>query len=141
MASRSRGSTTVFAKLWTIAPARCSVWSTSCQNGTARSRDASGSPSAGHGSDSGSKHRCVAMKSRQNSTLWASDPIFIVGVCRKPHYAASMRGRLADAPTYPRLQAQRLSHRSTRMEHKQVIVLRKDLNMRKGKMIAQGAHA
>lgn len=25
--------------------------------------------------------------------------------------------------------------------HKQVIVLRKDLNMRKGKMIAQGAHA
>jgi PTH2 family peptidyl-tRNA hydrolase len=27
------------------------------------------------------------------------------------------------------------------METKQVIVLRKDLNMRKGKMIAQGAHA
>ena len=27
------------------------------------------------------------------------------------------------------------------MEHKQTIVLRKDLNMRKGKMIAQGAHA
>lgn len=27
------------------------------------------------------------------------------------------------------------------MEHKQVIVIRKDLNMRKGKMIAQGAHA
>jgi peptidyl-tRNA hydrolase, PTH2 family len=27
------------------------------------------------------------------------------------------------------------------MEHKQVIVLRKDLNMRKGKMVAQGAHA
>jgi len=27
------------------------------------------------------------------------------------------------------------------LEHKQVIVLRKDLNMRKGKMIAQGAHA
>jgi peptidyl-tRNA hydrolase, PTH2 family len=27
------------------------------------------------------------------------------------------------------------------IEHKQVIVLRKDLNMRKGKMIAQGAHA
>jgi len=27
------------------------------------------------------------------------------------------------------------------VEHKQVIVLRKDLNMRKGKMIAQGAHA
>jgi PTH2 family peptidyl-tRNA hydrolase len=26
-------------------------------------------------------------------------------------------------------------------EHKQVIVLRKDLNMRKGKMVAQGAHA
>ncbi len=26
-------------------------------------------------------------------------------------------------------------------EHKQTIVLRKDLNMRKGKMIAQGAHA
>ena len=25
--------------------------------------------------------------------------------------------------------------------HKQVIVLRKDLNMRKGKMVAQGAHA
>ena len=27
------------------------------------------------------------------------------------------------------------------MEHKQVIVLRKDLNMRKGKMVAQGARA
>jgi PTH2 family peptidyl-tRNA hydrolase len=27
------------------------------------------------------------------------------------------------------------------IEHKQVIVLRKDINMRKGKMIAQGAHA
>lgn len=27
------------------------------------------------------------------------------------------------------------------IEHKQTIVLRKDLNMRKGKMIAQGAHA
>lgn len=27
------------------------------------------------------------------------------------------------------------------LEHKQTIVLRKDLNMRKGKMIAQGAHA
>jgi PTH2 family peptidyl-tRNA hydrolase len=27
------------------------------------------------------------------------------------------------------------------MEHKQVIILRKDLNMRKGKMVAQGAHA
>jgi peptidyl-tRNA hydrolase, PTH2 family len=27
------------------------------------------------------------------------------------------------------------------METKQVIILRKDLNMRKGKMIAQGAHA
>jgi PTH2 family peptidyl-tRNA hydrolase len=26
-------------------------------------------------------------------------------------------------------------------EHKQVIILRKDLNMRKGKMVAQGAHA
>jgi peptidyl-tRNA hydrolase len=26
------------------------------------------------------------------------------------------------------------------MEHKQTIVLRKDLNMRKGKMVAQGAH-
>jgi len=30
---------------------------------------------------------------------------------------------------------------STLLEHKQVIVLRKDLNMRKGKMVAQGAHA
>lgn len=27
------------------------------------------------------------------------------------------------------------------MAHKQVIILRKDLNMRKGKMVAQGAHA
>ncbi len=27
------------------------------------------------------------------------------------------------------------------MAHKQVLILRKDLNMRKGKMIAQGAHA
>lgn len=27
------------------------------------------------------------------------------------------------------------------MTHKQVIVMRKDLNMRKGKMVAQGAHA
>jgi peptidyl-tRNA hydrolase, PTH2 family len=27
------------------------------------------------------------------------------------------------------------------VEHKQTIVLRKDLNMRKGKMVAQGAHA
>jgi PTH2 family peptidyl-tRNA hydrolase len=27
------------------------------------------------------------------------------------------------------------------LEHKQTIVLRKDLNMRKGKMVAQGAHA
>jgi PTH2 family peptidyl-tRNA hydrolase len=27
------------------------------------------------------------------------------------------------------------------MTHKQVIVLRKDLNMRKGKMVAQGSHA
>jgi PTH2 family peptidyl-tRNA hydrolase len=27
------------------------------------------------------------------------------------------------------------------MEHKQIIIVRKDLNMRKGKMIAQGAHA
>ena len=27
------------------------------------------------------------------------------------------------------------------MEHQQIIVLRKDLNMRKGKMVAQGAHA
>jgi peptidyl-tRNA hydrolase len=27
------------------------------------------------------------------------------------------------------------------MEHKQTIVLRKDLNVRKGKMVAQGAHA
>lgn len=26
-------------------------------------------------------------------------------------------------------------------EHKQVIILRKDLNMRKGKLVAQGAHA
>jgi PTH2 family peptidyl-tRNA hydrolase len=30
---------------------------------------------------------------------------------------------------------------SEQIEHKQIIVLRKDLNMRKGKMIAQGAHA
>ena len=28
-----------------------------------------------------------------------------------------------------------------RHTHKQVLVLRKDLNMRKGKMVAQGAHA
>ena len=27
------------------------------------------------------------------------------------------------------------------LEHKQIIILRKDLNMRKGKMVAQGAHA
>lgn len=27
------------------------------------------------------------------------------------------------------------------MEYKQVIIVRKDLNMRKGKMVAQGAHA
>ena len=27
------------------------------------------------------------------------------------------------------------------MEHKEVIVMRKDLNMRKGKLVAQGAHA
>jgi PTH2 family peptidyl-tRNA hydrolase len=27
------------------------------------------------------------------------------------------------------------------MSHKQVIIVRKDLNMRKGKMVAQGAHA
>ena len=27
------------------------------------------------------------------------------------------------------------------MEHKQVIIMRKDLNMRKGKLVAQGAHA
>lgn len=27
------------------------------------------------------------------------------------------------------------------MSHKQVLIMRKDLNMRKGKMIAQGAHA
>ena len=30
---------------------------------------------------------------------------------------------------------------SDHYSHKQVIVLRKDLNMRKGKMVAQGAHA
>ena len=30
---------------------------------------------------------------------------------------------------------------NTELEHKQAIVLRKDLNMRKGKMVAQGAHA
>ena len=29
----------------------------------------------------------------------------------------------------------------SKMEHKQVIILRKDLNMRKGKLVAQGAHA
>jgi PTH2 family peptidyl-tRNA hydrolase len=34
-----------------------------------------------------------------------------------------------------------LSRYYREMEHKQVIVLRKDLNMRKGKMVAQGAHA
>jgi PTH2 family peptidyl-tRNA hydrolase len=27
------------------------------------------------------------------------------------------------------------------MEHKQIIIMRKDLNMRKGKLVAQGAHA
>jgi len=27
------------------------------------------------------------------------------------------------------------------MDHKQIIILRKDLNMRKGKLVAQGAHA
>jgi len=27
------------------------------------------------------------------------------------------------------------------LAHKQIIVLRKDLNMRKGKMVTQGAHA
>jgi PTH2 family peptidyl-tRNA hydrolase len=30
---------------------------------------------------------------------------------------------------------------ATELDHKQAIVLRKDLNMRKGKMVAQGAHA
>lgn len=34
-----------------------------------------------------------------------------------------------------------ISPHNAGMEHKQTIVLRKDLNMRKGKMIAQGAHA
>jgi PTH2 family peptidyl-tRNA hydrolase len=34
-----------------------------------------------------------------------------------------------------------MEDKQNRMEHKQTIVLRKDLNMRKGKMIAQGAHA
>jgi peptidyl-tRNA hydrolase, PTH2 family len=34
-----------------------------------------------------------------------------------------------------------ICHRCETMEHKQILVLRKDLNMRKGKMVAQGAHA
>jgi peptidyl-tRNA hydrolase, PTH2 family len=43
------------------------------------------------------------------------------------------------------VESPRRSHRvpyvSMPVEHKQTIVLRKDLNMRKGKMVAQGAHA
>jgi peptidyl-tRNA hydrolase, PTH2 family len=39
------------------------------------------------------------------------------------------------------MQMSTLSRYYREMEHKQVIVLRKDLNMRKGKMVAQGAHA
>ncbi len=34
-----------------------------------------------------------------------------------------------------------LKERRQKMETKQVIVMRKDLNMRKGKMVAQGSHA
>ena len=34
-----------------------------------------------------------------------------------------------------------LKEKDRKMKTKQVIVLRKDLNMRKGKMVAQGAHA
>jgi PTH2 family peptidyl-tRNA hydrolase len=34
-----------------------------------------------------------------------------------------------------------MSDESAKYTHKQVLVLRKDLNMRKGKMVAQGSHA
>jgi PTH2 family peptidyl-tRNA hydrolase len=41
---------------------------------------------------------------------------------------------------YVRMRAD-VSNQGRHMEHKQTIVLRKDLSMRKGKMVAQGAHA